>query len=65
MRIGNMGFWPSAVAGGFFILRGKRAGAGKNPAPTEMSQVVLEPTPPSAPLAQGGLFGGEFESLKI
>ena len=37
MRIGNMGFWPSAVAGGFFILRGKRAGAGKNPAVTALS----------------------------
>ena len=39
MRIGNMGFWPSAVAGGFFILRGKRAGAkgeGKNPAVTAL-----------------------------
>ena len=37
MRIGNMRFWPLAVAGGFFILRGKRAGAkgeGKNPAVT-------------------------------
>ena len=39
MRIGNMRFWPSAVAGGFFILRGKRAGAkgeGKNPAVTAL-----------------------------
>ena len=36
MRIGNMGFWPSAVAGGFFILRGKRAGVGKNPAVTAL-----------------------------
>ncbi len=39
MRIGNLGFWPSAVAGGFFILRGKRAGAkgeGKNPAVTAL-----------------------------
>ena len=39
MRIGNIGFWPSAVAGGFFILRGKRAGAkgeGKNPAVTAL-----------------------------
>ena len=34
-----MRFWPSAVAGGFFILRGKRAGAkgeGKNPAVTAL-----------------------------
>ena len=39
MRIGNMRFWPSAVAGGFFILRGKRAGAkgeGKNPPVTAL-----------------------------
>ena len=39
MRIGNMRFWPSAVAGGFFILRGKRVGAkgeGKNPAVTAL-----------------------------
>ena len=46
MRIGNMGFWPSAVAGGFFILRGKRAGEGKNPAPTETLLGMWEKNPP-------------------
>ncbi len=50
MRIGNMGFWPSAVAGGFFILRGKRAGAkgeGKNPAVTAL--------PCQGPLGNGAM----------
>ena len=56
MRIGNMRFWPSAVAGGFFILRGKRAGAkgeGKNPAVTAL--------PCQGPLGKRALGTGEAD----
>ena len=57
MRIGNMRFWPSAVAGGFFILRGKRAGAGKNPAPTETLLGMWEKNPAVTALPCQGPLG--------